>query len=77
MEWRHVDELLFCRHPFTAEDQLVSKWCDATFFYICSDDAAKLIYILMTWGWEIFQQIFTIPLKSNQLNLNILSTTTS
>ncbi len=41
MEWRHVDELLFCRHPFTAEDQLVSKWCDAKFFY-----AAKLIYIL-------------------------------
>ncbi len=26
----------FWRHPFTAEDPLVSKWCNATFLQICS-----------------------------------------
>ncbi len=29
--------LSFWRHPFTAEDPLVSKWCNATFLQICSD----------------------------------------
>ncbi len=29
--------LSFWRHPFTAEDSLVSKWCNATFIQICSD----------------------------------------
>ncbi len=28
--------LSFWRHPFTAEDPLVSKWCNATFLQICS-----------------------------------------
>ncbi len=27
--------LSFWRHPFTAEDLLLSKWCNATFFQIC------------------------------------------
>ncbi len=30
--------LLFWRHPFTAEDPLVSKWCNAKFLQICSDE---------------------------------------
>ncbi len=30
--------LSFWRHPFTAEDPLVSKWCNATFLQICSDE---------------------------------------
>ncbi len=77
MEWIRVDELLFWRHPFTAEDLLVSKWCDAKFLYNCSEEAANSSTAWMTWGWEIFQQIITIPLKFNQLNLNILATTTS
>ncbi len=34
--------LPFGRHPFTAEDQLVSKWYNAEFLQICS----QLIYIL-------------------------------
>ncbi len=29
--------LSFWRHPFTAEDPLVSKWCNAEFINICSD----------------------------------------
>ncbi len=28
----------FWRHPFTAEEPLVSKWCNATFLKICSDE---------------------------------------
>ncbi len=35
------------RHPFTAEDPLLSKWCNATFLQICFDEETnKLIYIL-------------------------------
>ncbi len=30
--------LSFWRHPFTAEDPLVSKWCNATFLQISSDE---------------------------------------
>ncbi len=30
--------LSFWRHPFTAEDPLVSKWCNAKFLQICSDE---------------------------------------
>ncbi len=30
--------LSFWRHPFTAVDPLVSKWCNATFLQICSDE---------------------------------------
>ncbi len=29
--------LSFWRHPFTAEDQFMSKWCNAKFLQICSD----------------------------------------
>ncbi len=34
--------LSFWRHPFTAEDPLVSKWCNAKFFKICSDEQKNL-----------------------------------
>ncbi len=30
--------LSFWRHPFTAEDPLVSKWCNAKLLQICSDE---------------------------------------
>ncbi len=30
--------LSFWRHPFTAEDPLVRKWCNATFLQICSHE---------------------------------------
>ncbi len=38
-------ELSFWRHPFTAGDPLVSKWCNAEFLQICSNEE-KWIYIL-------------------------------
>ncbi len=34
--------LSFWRHPFTAEDPLVSKWCNATFLQTCSDEQTNL-----------------------------------
>ncbi len=37
--------LSFWRHPFTAEDPLVSKWCNAVFLQICSDEETNT-YIL-------------------------------
>ncbi len=48
----------FWRHPFTAEDPLVSKWCNATFLQICSDEKYKLLDILDGLGWVHFQQTF-------------------
>ncbi len=35
--------LSFWRHPFTAEDSLVSKWCNATFFQ------KKQTHVLFGW----------------------------
>ncbi len=35
-------ELSFWRHPFTADDQLVFKWCIATFLQICSDEETNV-----------------------------------
>ncbi len=48
--------LSFWRHPFTAEDPLVSKWCNATFLQIWWRN--KLIYILYglmvrSFFWEL------------------------
>ncbi len=34
--------LSFWRHPFTAEEPSVSKWYNATFLQICSDEETKL-----------------------------------
>ncbi len=49
-DWIHVEYLwiivmflsavwtLIQQHPFTAEDPLVSRWCNATLLKICSDE---------------------------------------
>ncbi len=51
MDWSGVDYcddfnqlfgLSFWRHPFTAEDPLVTKWCNATFLQTCSDEQTHL-----------------------------------
>ncbi len=62
--------LSFWRHPFTAENPLVTKWCNAQFFQICSDEQTNSSTSWMAWGWEHFQQVFflfrwIIPLISN------------
>ncbi len=52
--------LSFWRHPFTADNLLVSKWCNAKFLQICSNEEQKKKYIKswMAWGWVHFQQFF-------------------
>ncbi len=46
--------LSFWRHPFTAEDPLVSKWCNATFLQIFSVEETKSSASWMAWGWVHF-----------------------
>ncbi len=43
--------LSFWRHPFTADDPLVTKWCNAKFLQICSDKSNDL-------GWPKDEYIF-------------------
>ncbi len=44
--------LSFWRHPFTAEDPLLSKWCNATFLQICSDKETHFIRtVYIGWLW--------------------------
>ncbi len=67
MDWSGVDYcdvfyqlfgLSFWRHPFTAEDPLVIKWCNATFLQICSDEETNSSTFRMAWEGVHFQQIF-------------------
>ncbi len=55
--------LSFWRHPFTAA--LVSKWCNATFLQICSDEKTNVYTSWLACGWVNIQQInifgWTIP----------------
>ncbi len=46
--------LSFWRHPFTLKDPLVSKWCNATFLEICSDETTNSSTSLMAWQWVHF-----------------------
>ncbi len=52
------------RHPFTAEDPLVRKLCNATFPQICSDEETNSSTSCMAWGWTITlsAQIFLGPI---------------
>ncbi len=50
----------------THSHPLVSKWCNATFLQICSDEETNSSTSWMAWGWVNCQQLFifewTIPL---------------
>ncbi len=46
--------LSFWWHPFTAEDPLVSKWCNVTFLQICSDEETNSSTSWMAWEWANF-----------------------
>ncbi len=41
-------QLSFWRHPFIAEDPLVSKWCNNKFSQICSDEEPHFIVLFLT-----------------------------
>ncbi len=47
--------LSFWRHPFTAENQLVSKWCNATFFQISSDEETNSSTSSMNYFFKLTQ----------------------
>ncbi len=71
--------LSFWRHPFTAEDPLVSKWCNAKFLQICSDEETNLSTSWMAWGeytfsvFRIIHVIFHLSTKKwNKLPKNSL-----
>ncbi len=46
--------LSFWRHPFTAEDPLMSKWCNARFLQICSNEETNSSTSWMASGWKHF-----------------------
>ncbi len=54
--------LSFWRHPFTMEDPLRSKWCNATFLQKCSDQATNSSTSWKAWGWVC---LHSIPLNSH------------
>ncbi len=62
--------LSFWRHPFNAEDLLVSKWWNDGISPNLFKWRNKWIYILVAWGWVHIQQMFilgwAIPLLSMQ-----------
>ncbi len=55
--------LSFWRHPFTAEDQLLSKWCNAKFLQIWWRN--KLIYILGGLRVSTFSSTFNLSFCVN------------
>ncbi len=57
--------LSFWRHPFTAEDPLLSKWCDDTFLQICSDEETNSSTSWIAWSYFF---LWTVPLSD--LNQN-------
>ncbi len=52
--------LSFWWHPFTAEDTLVIKWCNAEFLKICSNKDTKASRYWMAWGWVQQKWIMTV-----------------
>ncbi len=62
--------LSFWRHPFTAEDPLMSKWCNAKSLQICSHDE---IYIYILMAWEHFQQMFIFGFHFLLIAVNVFS----
>ncbi len=50
----------FWRHPFTAEDAFVSKWCNAAFLQICSDEETNSSTSRIAWGPADYENGFII-----------------
>ncbi len=58
-----VSELSFWRHPFTAENQLLSIWCNVTFLQFCFNEETNSSTSWMAWGTATFIFGWTIPLN--------------
>ncbi len=65
--------LSFWRHPFTAEDSLVSKWWNATFLQICSHEEinSSTFTSWMAWGWGHFQPITLCLIERRKYEWNL------
>ncbi len=50
----------FWRHPFTADDPSVSKWCNATFLQIWSDEETNSSISWVAWWqrWTVTKYIY-------------------
>ncbi len=61
----------FWRHPFTAEDPLVSKWYNVKFIHIYCDEAANSSTFNIIWRQVNFQQMFIFDIyKFNYLKFD-------
>ncbi len=70
MDWSCVDYLWiilmfyqlfglsFWRHPFTAVDPLVGKWCNTKFIRTCSNEEINSSTSWMTWAWVFWWTCF-------------------
>ncbi len=54
----HLFGLSFWRHPFTAEDPLVSKWCNVEFLQICSDEETTRWTVPLICWKVLFDSLF-------------------
>ncbi len=57
LQWMGAVRMRVQRHLFTADDPLVTKWCNAKFIQICSDDKTNSSTSWMSEKWVLFQQI--------------------
>ncbi len=68
-------ELSFWRHPFTAKDPLLRKWCNATVLQICSHEETNTTTSRMAWEWVCFQNILflgvTYSFKGHKICIHI------
>ncbi len=63
-----IQNLKFWRHPFTAEDPSVSKWCNATFLKICFHEETPNI-ALVTGGSTLCSSSSIINEFVNYMNV--------
>ncbi len=65
----------FWWHPFTAENPLVSKWCNATFLQICSDEiCSEKNHLDLSWGWVNFKHFLICEQFVHFINHKMLMT---
>ncbi len=59
--------LSFWRHPFTAEDPLACKSCNAKFIQNCSHEKTNSSTSWMAWGWLNFRVNYSFNLMQMEL----------
>ncbi len=66
--------ILFWRHPFTAEDPLVSKWCNTTFLQslinISDGHRVSTFSYIFIYGWSIPLRLCNIHSSNSWIGIN-------